>query len=502
MVLDGYIRVSQVKGRKGDRFISPSVQREQIEAWTSSHRATLGEVFEELDQSGGRADRPLLIAAIERIERGESDGLVVAKLDRFGRSLIDGLRALARIEAAGGTFVSVQDGIDISTPTGRLVSRILFAIGEWELERMRINWDNARGRAVERGVYICRRAPPGYLKDKEGRLRIDPRIAPIIREVFERRLRNQSLDEIADFLNDSELETEAGGRFQAPGIHKMLSNCAYRGEARSGVYRNLHAHEAIIDAASWQTAQGKPRARRAKVEALLIGLVRCAGCGRVMTAARPQGRRSKYHVYRCYGHKYGCPEPAAISGEELDPLIEEYLLQASRRRPLSTAGERAVKKCEAAIGEADESLTLYRDNPRLLRTLGPDSFEEGVAARQRVLEKRLLELARARRALQRPRVDFHELERRWAGLGWRGWREAAAELVDCIVVVRGAEPAIERTWVFARGRGPLTVELDQAIPAPLLNRKANRLRAPRSWSERRIAAELEAFLDGAETWPT
>jgi DNA invertase Pin-like site-specific DNA recombinase len=135
MIFDCCIRVSQVSSRKGERFISPSVQREQIEAWTSSHNAVLGEVFEELSQDGGRADRPQLLAAIERVESGQSDGLVVAKLDRFGRSLIDGLKALARIEAAGGTFVSVQDGIDISTPIGRLISRALFAIGEQEQEQ-------------------------------------------------------------------------------------------------------------------------------------------------------------------------------------------------------------------------------------------------------------------------------------------------------------------------------------------------------------------------------
>jgi site-specific DNA recombinase len=502
MVLDGYVRVSQVRGRKGDRFISPAVQREQIEAWTSSHNAILGEVFEELDQSGGRADRPLLMAAIERVESGESDGLVVAKLDRFGRSLIDGLRALARIEAAGGTFVSVQDGIDISTPTGRLVSRILFAIGEWELERMRTNWDNARGRAVERGVYICRRAPPGYLKGEDGRLEIDPQRAPLIREVFERRLRGQSLDEIADFLNASELETEGGGLFEPPAITKLIGNCAYRGEARSGSHRNPNAHEPIVDAASWQVAQGKPRAPRAAVDALLIGMLRCKGCGRVMTAARPQGRKSKYHVYRCYGHKFGCPAPAAVSAEELDPLVEDYMLRVCRRRRAPSVGDQAVEKCEAAIKEAEDGLAAYRDNPRLLRTLGPESFEEGVAARRRVVEKRLLELARARRALQHPRVDLEELEARWPELGWAGWRETAAELIDCVVVARGAEPAIERTWIFPRGRGPLAVELDAPLPTALLDRKGTRLREPRSWSRRRIAAELEAFMEGGATWPT
>lgn len=504
MVLDGYIRVSQVRGRKGERFISPSVQREQIEAWTSSHNAVLGEVFEELDQSGGRADRPLLIDAIERVEAGESDGLVVAKLDRFGRSLIDGLRALARIEAAGGTFVSVQDGIDISTPTGRLVSRILFAIGEWELERMRSNWDSARGRAVERGVYICRRAPPGYLRGEDGRLRIDPRIARIIREVFERRLRGQSLDEIADFLNASELEREAGGLFRAPGVHKLIANCCYRGEARSGTHRNPRAHEPIVDAAAWQEAQGKPRAPRVAVEALLVGMIRCAGCGRTMTATRPQGRNSKFHVYRCYGHRYGCRQPAAASGEELDPLVEEYLFRVCCRRRAPSAGEREVAECEAAVGEAEAGLAAYRDNPRLLRTLGPESFEDGVAARQRAVEKRLLKLARARRARARPRVELEGLEQRWPTLDWRGWRAATAELIDCVVLARGADPAIERAWIFRRGRGPLAVDLEGAVPvsATLLERKGSRLREPRPWPQRRIGSELGAHLGERRTWPT
>lgn len=500
-LLDGYIRVSQVKGRKGDRFISPAVQREQIEAWTSSHGAVLGEVFEELNESGGRADRPLLNAAIERIERGESDGLVVAKLDRFGRSLIDGLRALARIEAAGGTFVSVQDGIDISTPTGRLVSRILFAVGEWELERVRTNWDSARSRAVQRGVYICRRAPIGYSKGEDGRLRIDPVTAPIVREVFERRLRGQSQATIADFLNDSALRPEGGGVFHPPAVHTIISNCAYRGEARSGSHRNPQAHEPIVDPATWQAAQGAQRAPRRWVQALLVGRIRCAACGRGMSAVRPAGIRSRHNVYRCYGQKYGCPAPAHISTEELDPLVEEHLLRvATRWRPRSAA-ELAVVGCEEAIEEAERSLCAYRDNPRLLRTLGADSFEEGVAVRRRTVEKRLLGLAQARRALTRPRIAVADLERRWGEMSWEGRREVAAELVDCVLVSRGPESAPERVWLFGRGRGPLAGD-SPALEVPVSTRGATRLRPLKPWPQPKLAKVLTAFLSGRPSWPT
>src|SRR3954467_9306477 len=104
MILDGYVRVSQVNGRSGASFMSPMLQREQIERWATAHGHLIAVVHEELDESGGRADRPKLLEMIDRIEAGDADGVVIAKLDRFGRSLIDGLAAIERIGGAGGTF--------------------------------------------------------------------------------------------------------------------------------------------------------------------------------------------------------------------------------------------------------------------------------------------------------------------------------------------------------------------------------------------------------------
>src|SRR3954451_5807508 len=123
MIVDGYVRVSRVRGRRGPRFISPLEQRDRIESWARLHRVQVAEVFEELDESGARSDRPLLLRAIERVEDGQTNGVVVAHLDRFGRSLVDGLAGIERIRRAGGTFVSVGDGFDIRTPTGKLVLR-------------------------------------------------------------------------------------------------------------------------------------------------------------------------------------------------------------------------------------------------------------------------------------------------------------------------------------------------------------------------------------------
>ena len=70
MRLDAYIRVSQVRGRSGPSFISPTQQRDRIEAWIAAFGHERGEVFEELDASGARADRPKLQAAIEPSSAG------------------------------------------------------------------------------------------------------------------------------------------------------------------------------------------------------------------------------------------------------------------------------------------------------------------------------------------------------------------------------------------------------------------------------------------------
>ena len=119
-------------------------------------------------------DRPLLEEALSRIESGASDGLVVAKLDRFGRSLIHSLAAVERIQAAGGTFVSVQDGFDLSTDHGRLVLRMMLSWAEWELDRIRAGWRTARARAVARGIHMGGRPPAGYQRDEARRLQPHP----------------------------------------------------------------------------------------------------------------------------------------------------------------------------------------------------------------------------------------------------------------------------------------------------------------------------------------
>src|SRR5439155_3067754 len=122
--------------------------------------------------------------ALERCERRETGGIVVARLDRFARSAIDALESIKRLNDAGARLVSVEDNSDGSTAMGRFAIGILSLIAELELERIKENWSTAVRSAVERGVHISARPPAGYRRDETGRLvRVEP-AASAIAEVF------------------------------------------------------------------------------------------------------------------------------------------------------------------------------------------------------------------------------------------------------------------------------------------------------------------------------
>lgn len=351
MLIDGYVRISQVAGRSGDSFISPALQREQILRWASAHGHRLAVVHEELDQSGGRADRPKLLEALARVEDGTIDGLAVAKLDRFGRSLIDGLAAIQRIHDAGGTFISVADGLDLSTDTGKLVLRIMLAMAEWELDRIRSTWDAAVARATGRGMHIAATPPTGYTRDEARRLHPDPNDGPVISEMFRRRTDGATIAELRLLLESCGVQSSHGSRhWTHSSVTVLLANRAYLGEVHQGPYVCRDAHPALIDEATWYAAQ-QPRANgpvaRTATPTLAGGLLRCAACGLVLNSGNLGGSPS--HPYRSYhcptvSSAGDCPRPARIRGWEAEHLLELAFFTAVRQRPIASRRNTALQR--------------------------------------------------------------------------------------------------------------------------------------------------------------
>lgn len=321
--------------------------------------------FQELDESGARADRPLPARALERVEAGHTRGLVVARLDRVGRSLVDSLAAIERIHRAGGVFVSVQDGLDLTTDTARMVLRVMLSMAEWELDRIRGAWDAARERAVARGVHLSPRPPTGYRRSSAGRLIAREPDASVVAEVFRRRAAGESISALCRALEAAGVVTPYDNQhWRYTSLRGVLRNRVYLGEARSGTFVCEGAHPALVDEVTWRQAQ-RPRqlaSVRASVPSPLAGLVRCAGsrCDeRVPRKRRP--RRPPRRQYACGRHSAGgaCPAPASISANQLEPFVEDAMFELLSRR-----GPPRTRRANDRAGDAGGGQTRARELPR------------------------------------------------------------------------------------------------------------------------------------------
>ena len=517
VLVDGYVRVSQVRGRGGERFISPDVQREQIEAWAKMRGALIGRIFEELDESGARADRPLLQEALGRIESGVSEGLVVAKLDRFGRSLVDSLAAIERICAADGLFVSVQDGLDLGTDSGRLVLRVMLSMAEFELDRVRTNWDTARARAIARGMHIGPIAPTGYRHTKSRRLVPDRKAGPLVTEIFRRRARGASLVDLACFLRDNDLPTTRGASAWRPAVvADIVRNRSYLGEVRCGEHVKRDAHQPLIDAPTWHQAQSPrglaPRGERKPT--LLAGVLRCSGCQMAMsgsTVTREHGRPLVYYACQGRDRSSTCAAPARIAGSLIESLIERAffaeLRRLGRRRPSTTE----VIEAEASVATAEADLARYEANERLSLALGGDRFAAGVAKRARRVDRALLEVANAQLRAAGPDLPTADaLAEAWPTMSVEERRAAITEAFDAIFIASGRLNVEERAAVCRRGEGPRDLPRPgmsgyrphpfdpSACRRPPITHDAS---PPKPWTEARVRRELLAYLAGRDVIP-
>jgi site-specific DNA recombinase len=391
--LDGYVRVSRVGGREGDSFVSPQLQRERIEAAARNAGAEIAEWHEDLDESGGNAERPGFVRALERVEAGETAGIVVAKLDRFARSVLDAQKALRRIDEAGGIFISAEDGFDSSTPMGRFAQTMLFAMAELELERVREGWTSARTVAARRGVHMAK-APTGYNRSKDGRL-VPNADATTIAEAFRLRGRGANLSEVARLLDEHKVRPNArksrAGRWSSSSARALLANRVYLGEISAGGVVNAHAHPPIVTLAEFEAAQkarGHGVVRSLDSPALLAGILRCESCRHALKPKTLSGGRSK--VYRCT-RKHGsgtCPAPATIYASVAEPYVERLLLEAAKAtRPLRPEQlTHKIEQAERDVESARAELHAFATDEGIL-ALGRDVFVAGVEARQARLDE-------------------------------------------------------------------------------------------------------------------
>src|SRR2546430_14368833 len=179
---DIYIRVSRLGDRTQDE--ATEVYEAQCRDWASRKGISIDQVEEDTDVSGSVAvAERKLERLIQKVEAGESEGILTPYLDRFGRDIISGSVALKRIADVGGRLVCVNDGFDSSSPGSKEIFGYRMVTAEAFLDRVRANYQVAIDRKVAAGAYVYK-APFGYRKDEAAALLADARGARRARDGF------------------------------------------------------------------------------------------------------------------------------------------------------------------------------------------------------------------------------------------------------------------------------------------------------------------------------
>ena len=462
MNIDGYIRVSRVGGRAGESFISPTAQREKITKFADLHGHRVTRWHEDLDQPGSKAARPGFQAAVARVEAGETDGIVVAKLDRFARSVADAAVAIRRLRDAGGQLLSVEDNFDSSTPMGRFAVNMLLSLAELELERIRDSWLTAQEHAVRRGVHVASRTPTGYQRREDGRLEPHPQHATHVAVAFRMRAAGASWRDLAAHLEENKVIGPYGnGHWTTAAISKLIANPVYTGEARSGRHKLADAHAALVTAGEWRAAQGKgsPSAPRNGDGALLAGLLRCSGCRYVLKPDTMRGRDGQQlRIYRCRGdHAAGrCPAPATIMGRVIEPyVIETFFAALGPDGALAHAlpDDRQLDEAQRQVEEAERELGAFLGASVL--DLGRDVYRAGLQVRQGAVDEaraRLNALAATIGGTGVPAAA--DLEATWPDLTVAERRRILTAGIDAVMLRRGSGSVRHRTRLLWTGDAP------------------------------------------------
>jgi DNA invertase Pin-like site-specific DNA recombinase len=169
-------------------------------------------------RSGGNMNRPALNGALDRLDRGEADVLVVAKLDRLSRSVRDFANLVERATQKGWALVALDIDVDTSTPTGELMANIYGSVAQWERRIIGQRTSEAMQAMKARGVRLGR---PVELADAV-RLRIGAE-----------RIDGRSLRAIANDLNAEAVPTARGGRWHASTVRAVVDSLALDDLTRS-----------------------------------------------------------------------------------------------------------------------------------------------------------------------------------------------------------------------------------------------------------------------------
>jgi site-specific DNA recombinase len=387
-----YTRKSTEEGLEKE-FNTLDAQREAGAAYVASQRSAgwvlAPDRYDDGGFTGGNTDRPALQRLLADIDAGRIDCVVVYKVDRLSRSLLDFTRLMAAFDEKKVAFVSVTQQFNTATSMGRLVLNVLLSFAQFEREIIAERTRDKISAMRRKGLWSGGLAPLGYNVDPvTRRLVINEAEAVQVRAIFALYREYGSLLPVVEELASRGWTTKTtttkkgscrGGRpFDRTNLHRLLTSEAYTGVIRVGD-DCVQAHPALIDAAEFEELQcalqrngrnGGAQARNS-FGALLKGLLRCRPCNCAMTTSHTTKGTKRYRYYRCSaaekkGHKT-CPSRQIPAG-----AVEKYVVDRIRaigRDPTLVAAVAAEARA-ATAGRLAEIAAKRRELERTVAEIG------------------------------------------------------------------------------------------------------------------------------------
>ena len=377
-----YTRKSHEEGLDQE-FNSLDAQRSAAESYIQSqvHEGwkPIATKYDDGGFSGGNIDRPALSQLMEDIQYGLIDCVVVYKVDRLSRSLLDFAKLVALFDEHNVSFVSVTQQFNTTTSMGRLTLNILLSFAQFEREIIGERIRDKKLATARQGKYIGGQPKLG-LDIVDRRYVINEKEAKIVKRIFRLSLELQSCRKIAETLNAEGILTKkyrtktgkdfGGQRFRERIVYDILTDHKYVGRIQHKGVLYPAEHKAIITDELFERVQAVLKSNhrvahkhQSKRFALLRRMIRCGECGSLVQPAWTKNHGREYRYYTCakrvktgYGQ---CKLPSLPAGEieqivvnQIRALLRHPDVIARTFREVANSG--AVGKDPGAVSRLDE----------------------------------------------------------------------------------------------------------------------------------------------------
>jgi site-specific DNA recombinase len=337
----------------------------ELRAYARQENLSIAEVFIE-KQSAKIPGRPIFNDMLNRIERGEANGILAWHADRLARNSVDGGRIIYLLDCGCIAALKFPTLWFENTPQGKFMLNIVFGQSKYYVDSLAENTKRGLRQKVKRGEYPSL-APIGYINDKRVKsVVVDKKKALIIRRAFELYAQgDKRLEDIADFLAQSGILSSGGKRIKRDRISFILSNPFYIGLFRYAGEIHEGKHQPVVSKKIFDKAQevlrerGRPRHKPKNEPKAFCGLLSCAECGMRITAEVQKG----YTYYRCTKKRGNCTQPYVREEElnrQLSQLLQKFSLRpdwaAEMRKMLEKDKKETAQSATAFVQEAREKI--------------------------------------------------------------------------------------------------------------------------------------------------